>query len=207
MKNLISVAVLTLILSNSLFAKWALIPLDELVADSDLIVIGTLHSATEDSEGLGKGYIVVDYVLTKNAHTLDGVPLKQGDNLKITWADNWACAAGMHLARENKEGIYLLEIRKDGTVTAGYPGRFRPIDGLREIENLIKRPKQSSSFDRVDVSSQTNVYIPVDSLESANPITLVDVSPFNYSPFNAFLAAVLSIGVYLILYKSRFRIR
>lgn len=207
MKNVITMAVLTLILSNTLFATWALIPLDELVADSDLIVIGTLHSAAEDSEGFGKGYIVVDRVLTKDAKTLDDVPLKQGDNLKITWADNWACAAGMHRARENKEGIYLLEVQKDGTVTAAYPGRFRSLDDLREIEELERR-KQTKGSNRVDVVPEIKASVHVDSFESKNLMKFVDVSPFNdFSPFNAFLTAVFSLGLYLVLYRSRFRIR
>lgn len=203
MKKVISAALLALCLSNPLFAKWLMIPLDELVADSDLIVIGTLNSATENSKGLGKGYIVVEQILTNGANRLDGVPLKQGDNLKITWEDNWACAAGMHRARENNVGIYLLEVQKDGTVTAAYPGRFRSINDLHEIE-VLQRRTPTKELDRVDVLFEIEKHIPVDSVESPN----LDVSPFSdYSPFNAFLTAILSLGLYLILYKSRLRIR
>jgi len=209
MKNVISAAVLAIVLSSTVFATWAMIPLDELVADCDLIVIGTLRSAIEDSEGLGKGYIQVEHITTRGVRTLDGIPLHPGDNLKITWADNWACASGMHRGRENKNGTWLLKIQNDGTVTAAYPGRFRPVEDLNEIEKVLHRKQTRKNFARVDVSSENiRDEIFAESFASTDAAMPVDVTPFNdYSPVRALIAALFSLGLYSILYRSRFRIR
>lgn len=208
MKKLISVTGLSLLLSTTLFAKWAMIPLDELVADTDLIVIGTLHSASENSEYEGKGYIRVEQVITKGVNTLDGRPLVAGDNLKLTWLGNWACAMGMHLRWENQRGIWLLTIGKDGTVKAGYPGRFRQIDDFREIQALLHR-KQLKKAGQVDISSWDHAHErSIRPVGQVATIDAVDVSPSDdHSPSAAVLTALFSLGLYWALYRSRFRIR
>ncbi len=209
MKKLVSAVAILVLLSTTTFAKWAIIPLDELVADSDLIVIGTLHSATENSEYEGKGYIRIDEVMTKGVKTLNGRSLSLGDNLKITWADNWACAMGMHLGWQNQKGIYLLKIRKDGTVAAGYPGRFTTLDDLSKIRGFLHR-KKVKEVGRVDIEAAK-----IDEIGSAasfqprdEVIAVDDVPPLSdYSPYRALFTALLSLGLYLILYRRRFRIR
>jgi hypothetical protein len=208
MRRLVSAVVLVVFLSTTTFAEWALIPLDELVADSDLIVIGTLHSATENSEYEGKGYILIDEIITKDVETFDRRPLKPGDNLKITWLDNWACALGMHLGWENKKGVFLMKIQKDGTVAAGYPGRFRTLADLTEINQLLGRQKMKRAG-RVEVSAARIINkVPVAPLEPNNMAVVVDVSPFDDSSlYRALFTALLSLGAYLVLYRSRFRIR
>lgn len=206
MKRVITSILLLFSLSASTWAKWALIPLEELVADSDLIVIGTLHSEYEDSEGLGRGYILVERIITKGVKTLDNTPLRHGDNLKIEWADNWACASGMHLRRVGQKGIWLLKVEGDGTVRAGYPGRFLPLEDLGEIERLLKK-KQITISTKVDVeieqSRQNSVLAP----EFSSEVT-VDITPFDkHSAVRAILVSLFFLGLYLVLYKSRLRIR
>jgi hypothetical protein len=211
-KKLLSVILLFVLLPTALFAKWGLIPLDQLVADTDLIVVGTLHSATENSEGVGEGYILVDKIIAKDdsttegQKTLDGQRLKPADNLKLTWEDNWSCASGMHRGWEGKKGIWLLIIQKDGTVTAGYPGRFRNVEDLDKILLLLSH-KQTNKVQPVIISRDTSQIDPpaAHDPEDTKPI---DTTPFREnSPFGALIVLILSSGLYWILYKSRFRIR
>ena len=173
-----------------------------------MVVIGTLHSATENIEGLGKGYILVDRVVTKEVRILeDGRFLRPDDNLKVTWADNWACVSGMHLGRENKNGIWLLTIQKDGTVTAGYPGRFRDLGDLREIEQILARDP-NKKVSRVDVLVDDIGETSTGSFEATNAVEAIDVSSFDdYSPYRGLFVALVSLGLYWFLYRSRFRIR
>src|SRR5688500_18658677 len=138
------------LLTTTVFGMWALIPLDELVEESDLIVTGTLHSATEDSQGLGRGYIRVENIVAGNAVSLDKRPLAIGDNLKIEWADDWACAMGMHMGRRNQIGVWLLDVEKDGSVSAAYPGKFESMYQFAEIRRLLRKSKAKKSL-AVDV--------------------------------------------------------
>lgn len=208
MKKLVSAVAILVLLSTTTFAKWAMIPLDELVADSDLIVVGTLHSATENSEYEGRGNILVDEIITKGVKTFGGRPLKPGDNLKITWLDNWACASGMHLGWQNKKGIFLLKIQKYGTVAAGYPGRFSSLADLNKIKVLLHREKMKGA-NRVDIlAPKIDDEVPAVLFEPNDVTIAVDASTFNgYSPYRALFTALLSLGLYLILYRRRFRIR
>lgn len=107
-KYFLSIVMVVIAASNA-FGDWALIKLDELVAKSDLIVTGTLHSADEDTEGFGKGRIKVDQIIsaprTGPTFTTTGENLKPGVNLKIKWWDGWACAAGMHMGWRGERGI------------------------------------------------------------------------------------------------------
>lgn len=195
-----------LIFTSSLFATWALISMEDLLEDTELVVIGTLHSAEEDQEGIGKGYIRVDQVVTRNS--VEGIPttsgrsLSEGDNLKVKWADNWACAVGMHMGRQGEQGIWLLQIEEDGSVTAGYPGRFRKLDDLDKVRRLMGRekPKTVQAVEIEDVASE---------VEQVQFMAMsVDVTPFReYSPFRAALVLLFMTGLYWVLYRSRFRIR
>jgi hypothetical protein len=207
MKKLIIAVLLSLFLGSNLWANWALISLDELVADSKLIVVGTLHSGFENDEGIGRGYILIEQVFTKETRTLEGVPLKSGDNLKITWADNWACASGMHRRRENERGLWLLKVQNDGTVTAGYPGRFRSVEDLVEVKKLLRRAKDRTNA-HVDVTVERPLQSTTNLVEHADQVPTVDVASFyETSPARAIIAFLLSLGLYWVLYRSRFRIR
>ncbi len=206
MKKLVCAAAILVFLSTATFAEWAVIPLAELVADSDLIVVGTLHPAEENSNGEGKGNILVDEIITKGVKTLDGRLLKAGDNLKITWLDNWACASGMHLRWENKKGIFLLKIQKDGTVAAGYPGRFTTLDDLSIIRGFLHQ-KKTKEAGRVDVAA-AKIDEVASSSQPRDEATAVDESSFNnYSPYRALFAAFLSSILYLIFYRRRLWVR
>ena len=192
-----------LCLSTTLFATWALVPLEQLVAKSDLIVTGTLYSAAEDSHGIGHGYIRVETIVWGKALTMSEEPLKPGDKLKIKWADDWGCAAGMHMGRQGKPGVWLLEVKGDGSVSAAYPGRFTPLEKLDDIRNLAERTR-TKRFPSVHVD------IPEPRADEAKAVEfqIVDISPFREnSPVGAAVVLMIATALYWLLYKSRFRIR
>ena len=207
MKKIGSIIVI-FVLSSQVFSKWAVVELDELVADTDLIIVGTLNFAVESSEGAGSGYIVVDRLVSSAVPMMQGGTLRAGDYLKIEWLDNWACAAGMHSGRTNKVGIWLLKVDQDGTVSAAYPGRFRPVTDLGEVEDLLRRQKPGSKTSRVDVliaQLEKPKFAVV--VKPSGPEIVVDVSTSNYSLYRGLMAGFLALGLYIILYRSRFRIR
>lgn len=207
MKKIVSIIVL-FVLSSQAFSMWAMIELDELVADTDLIIVGTLHSAVENSEYEGKGYILVDRLVTRTAQTVGGRPLRQGDNLKIKWLDNWACAEGMHMGRVNEEGVWLLKVEKDGTVGAAYPGRFRPVSDLAEVDKLLRRQKIKRKVSRVDVLiPQLEEPKAVVSEPSGPEVVVAVPASSDFSLYRGLLVGFVSFGLYIILYRSRFRIR
>ena len=62
MKKLILGCALLILLSSTVFATWLLIPLKDLIMDTQVIVVGTLRTAKEDSDVKGEGYVLVDEV-------------------------------------------------------------------------------------------------------------------------------------------------
>lgn len=202
MKLILSV-MLVISLSTLVSGTWALVPLDELVAESDLIIVGTLYSAAEDDEGIGHGYIMVDEIVWGRARTFPDRPLRVGDNLKIKWADNWACASGMHMRRANQKGVWLLDVAEDGTVSAAYPGKFAGLDQLSEIRRLLLKGKEKKPY-AVDIYlGETPVAV-----HSGETRFVVDVAPStDYPLVRAGITLLLATGFYWLLYRSRFRIR
>lgn len=209
MKKIVCSIILLVLSSNVVFAMWAHIELDELVGEADLIVVGTLHQAEENYDGIGKGYISVDEVVSGKARTIDGRPLTVGDSLKIIWADNWACAAGMHMGRRGKQGVWLLDVEKDGTVSAAYPGKFESLESLTEIRKLLRKNKKRPAAVTVDTNTAPMKLPPELHAEVAELTDIVvDVSPWpDYSLERAAATILLAFGLYILLYRSRFRVR
>jgi hypothetical protein len=204
MKKSVRCIVFLLLASSTLRATWASIPLKELVEDSDLIVIGTLHSANEDGDGIGQGYVSVEQIISRDLGdsylTTAGRRLAIGDNLRIKWADNWACAAGMHMSRVGKKGIWLLKVDGEGAAQAGYPGRFRPVSDSNQIDRLvtksaIKRPALLNVN-----TGETD--------EEPSLSTFIEQAPnSDLAVLRAAATLLISIGLYFLLYKSRYGIR
>lgn len=101
-------------------AKWGYIPTEELVADSDLIVVGTLKDVrkyTRGEQDYGRGTIEVKEVLWGKA--------KPGDRLALRWSNSSRiiCPRVEHKPHANKERVWLLKEGRCGTVRADYPGR------------------------------------------------------------------------------------
>lgn len=115
-------------------AMWARVPLEELVQESDLIVIGTLRDVTEhttDETDYGVGRIEVREVIWGNASA--------GDSLALKWdnANGIACTRVEHRHNANVEGIWLLT-RVGDAVQANYPGRFVELSERKQVERSLR---------------------------------------------------------------------
>lgn len=203
-KTLLILAIV-LIASVAMRASWADIPLDKLAQDTDLIVVGTLHSESESDEGIGEGYILIEEIIRSNSITKGGESLKTGENLKIRWQDNWACAGGMHMRRVGKQGIWLLKVNDDRSVDAGYPGRFLELGERADLDKILKRisrPLKQNMVEIRDISAQNYANT------SASPeLRVSGVSEQDNWAARVLCVLFLSIAGYWFLYRSRFRIR
>ncbi|HEX8335500.1 MAG TPA: hypothetical protein VF621_02150 [Pyrinomonadaceae bacterium] len=124
-----------LTLSAPVRAMWASVPLEQLVQESDLIVVGTLRGVTEHTAGdtdYGRGRIEVREVIWGAA--------SPGDSLALEWqnASAVACPRVEHKGNEGREGIWLLT--RDGeALNASHPGRFVGLSERRKIETALRR--------------------------------------------------------------------
>lgn len=114
-------------------ATWALIPVEELVRESDLIVVGTLRDVEEhtaDGTDYGRGRIAVREVIWGDA--------APGDALLLRWDTPSAvvCPRVEHRYAANVEGIWLLT-RDGGAVAADYPGRFVKLSERGKVEAAL----------------------------------------------------------------------
>ena len=119
-------------------AMWALLPLDELVQDCDLIVVGTLDGASETSQNgmdYGQGTILIDEVLWGAASA--------GESVTLRWQNESGliCPRVEHRYDQAKKAIWLLTVEDGGVVRADYPGRFVDLSDRRKVERILTRKK------------------------------------------------------------------
>ena len=113
-----------------------MLPLEELVCDSDLIVVGTLSSVSEYSENgmdYGQGMITVD-------ETIWGA-VTPGETLTMKWDNpsNLGCPRVGHGHNSDKKGIWLLTLSSDCEVRANHPGRFVELDHKEEVAKILSQ--------------------------------------------------------------------
>lgn len=219
MKTLFTACFIILSFSFNCFAMWALISTDELVKESDLIVIGTLQSVskyTKDNVDYSEGKIVVEKVISGYVKTTEGLPLKLGDKIKFKWQASTliVCPRLDHSGNENEKGIWLLEVESDGTVSADYPRRFNSLDEMSEIKKILRKIKVRKTSQRVELLNENPLNITNQQIQNSDIFDNQTIEPIktsatvdNYSTFNALLVALFSLGLYWILYRSRFKIR
>ncbi len=218
MKNLSVTCFIILVVSYNAFAKWGFVSLDELVKESDLIVIGTLQSVSEYSKedtDYGEGMILIEKVVSGNIKTINGFPLKAGDKIQLKWQNlsMIACPRVEHKGSENKKEIWLLTVENDKTVRADYPGRSVPLDNLAEVKKYL--PKQNPTNKNAKIVNTQNDEEQISQMLSVEKTSEVIKCPLyseqskqkEYSPFQAFLIILASMSLYYLLYRSRFKIR
>ncbi len=110
----------TLSAPRPVLGNWFFIPLREVMAESDLIVVGTLRGVREWSwlgTDAGRGTIEVTEVLWGSA--------RRGDHLELRWENHGGleCARVEHRWNANKPRVWLLTRGPRGTVRADYQGR------------------------------------------------------------------------------------
>jgi hypothetical protein len=129
-------------------AMWALVPLEELVQESDLIVVGTLRDVSEhtaDGVDFGEGRIEVREVIWGG--------VSKGDSLTLKWQNSSgvACPRVEHKYNAGAEGVWLLT--RDGeAVRADYPGRFVGVSERGKVEAALARSPVVLRADRYRVS-------------------------------------------------------
>ena len=219
MKTLFPACFIILSFSFNCFAMWALISTDELVKESDLIVIGTLQSVskyTKDNVDYSEGKIVVEKVISGYVKTTEGFPPKLGDKIKFKWQASTliVCPRLDHSGNENEKGIWLLEVESDGTVSADYPRRFNSLNEMSEIKKILRKIKVRKTSQRVELLNENPLNITNQQLQNSDTFKNQTIEPIktsatvgSYSTFNALLIALFSLELYWILYRSRFKIR
>jgi len=217
MKNLFVVCFIVLAFYCNAFAKLMIIPLDEAVKNSDLIIIGTLKGISEKSEAgttYGTGEIFVEQFIAGDVKTAKGFMLKSGDKLQLNYIENFACVYGSHKRMENEKGIFLLTLNDNGEIQSK---DFRSLADLSEIRKLLKQGiKPNGSLKTIKIRNDIEQKPQTPMIK-----TLVSQSPEKsfcplysnksdereYYPLRAFLIILLSILLYFVLYRSRFKIR
>lgn len=122
-----------LCLPATALASWAHVPVETLVQESDVIVVGTLRDVSEytaDETDYGRGRIEVREVIWGR--------VSPGDSLQLRWSNSThvVCPRVEHQGNANKEGIWLLT--GDGeTYRADYPGRFVDKSGRKQVERAL----------------------------------------------------------------------
>src|SRR5262245_21111122 len=125
MKRFLIILIILLGLPALSLAKWAWIPLKDLICDSDLIVIGTLSSVNEyskDGIDYGQGVITVDETIWGAVNPGEALTLKWDNPSEIV------CPRVEHRHHAEKKGIWLLKLSSDREVRADYPVRFVELD-------------------------------------------------------------------------------
>ena len=132
MKRILLILAVVASCSASALARWAWIPLEDLVHDSDVIVIGTLHGVsqyTQNGKDYAQGTIVIDEVIWGAANA--------GELLTLKWQNEsgLVCPRVEHRHNQNNQGIWLLTVDSGGVVRANHPGRFVE---LRERSKVVQ---------------------------------------------------------------------
>src|SRR5215475_5390351 len=136
MKRIVLTLALICFLSAASPARWMLIQTEELVQDSDSIVVGTLDNVSEYAKNgidFAEGTITVEEVIWGAA--------RSGDVLTLKWQNysDVVCPRVEHQHNQKKSGIWLLNVQNDGVVQANYPGRFvDPSERTKVERGLLK---------------------------------------------------------------------
>lgn len=192
--------------------------MDELVQESDLIVIGTLQAVSQHSKNgidYGEGFILIEKIVSGNVKTNDGFPLKETDKIHLKWQNSSmiACPRIEHKGNENQKKVWLLTVEPDKTVRADYPGRAVSLDDLAEVKKQLKKQKVSNRTARtVSVQSEESSLVQAQTVEETADdfkcmYSLKENKTKEYSLFQAFLVVLAAIPLYCFLYRSRFKIR
>src|SRR5262245_10358391 len=131
---LLLLCLLLLALPSPATARSPNLPLEDLVADSDLVVVGTLHNVVEHSTGgrdYGRGILTVSNSLCGRAMPVDR-PTLCWSNLSA-----FSCGRVEHRQDEGRERLWLLTWRDGATVCADYPRRTLEADAQPEVARLL----------------------------------------------------------------------
>lgn len=149
--------------SSYSLAMWAIPPLDELVHDSDIIVIGTLEQVSEYTQNgmdYGQGSILIDEVVWGMENP--------GGLLSLKWQNEsiLVCPRVEHRPNKGKKRIWLLTVEADGSVRADNPGRVVELGERARVEQYLAKSLVSLLSRRYSVSPEEPINV---SLVFRNP--------------------------------------
>lgn len=138
MKHIFLIIVAVCSFSVPSFATWLMVPLEELVQDSDLIVVGTLaglYQHTQNGIDYGQGTILIDEVIWGAATAGDTVTLKWQNESGLI------CPRVEHRHNQRIRGIWLLTVEDGGVVGANNPGRFVDLGERTNVDRFLLKNK------------------------------------------------------------------
>ncbi|MGV8123695.1 MAG: hypothetical protein AB2L14_28440 [Candidatus Xenobiia bacterium LiM19] len=141
-KLICSTLALFLILAGSAWSSFTSLPPSALLAESDLVVLGTLkdlHVIKKSGEvRIYGGALQVEKVLAGNAELTDGA-------VAVRWTVVYGLSSSFNPEDLNqKRGVWLLTLwsgdEKGEFFTADHPGRFLLPDQLASVQSLLEKP-------------------------------------------------------------------
>lgn len=126
---------LVLFLAGTALGRWALIPAETLLSESDLVVVAQLsgvNKTTKENVDYGTGILSISEVLKGSANS--------GRKLTLEWSNHQRISRRLdHSGQDGKTNIWLLQKTTNGTFTANYPGRVIELERRTEVEKLLKK--------------------------------------------------------------------
>lgn len=198
--------------SSVSYGSWAYVPTSELLKETDLVLVGTLRSVSEetiDEIDHSAGIIVIDQIVSGNLRTTEGRFLQAGDRIRIRWQNpsSIACPRVEHKGAQNRTGIWLLRVEIDGTSSSDYPGRFMDLSQMAEIKADLRKVPIRKTQKTMELIGNSPV-INIEQVTGGKTEGSFDCGErINVYPIRALTVAFLFTGLYFILYRSRFKIR
>jgi len=145
-RALINCLAVLLIIVPTAMANWALVPLEDLLKKTDVIVVARLTEVRERTKrridwdkfrvtgtDYGSGTLTVTEVIRGSA--------KVGDKLRLEWSNDSgvACPRVEQAPHKDKMLIWLLQGSTNGAVRADYPRRVLGLGSRSELDALLKK--------------------------------------------------------------------
>lgn len=216
MKKIFFAFLCVFVFSTFVFGKFLTLTIEERVKENNLIVIGSLISVTETETAetrLSKGTLVIEKVIYGNFTNSTGQSLKSGDKVQVEWQNSKriACQFGFS---ENETEIWFLKVDDEGNIGYLSPSTTASLFELSEVKKYLKKQKREDVVVKTVKSQKDFRVIPqADSVKDNNsevvfnPLYNQASKQKEYSSFSALLVIFISIALYWILYRSRFKIR
>ncbi|MDQ3322281.1 MAG: hypothetical protein M3525_07610 [Acidobacteriota bacterium] len=159
-----------------------------------------------------KGTVLIENILLGNVTTTQGFSVKAGDNIAVKWqnSNTFSCRFGFS---ENERGIWFLQIDEEGKIKSLSPSSEASMSELAEVKKHLKKRKHSNKAAKIiNTRNDIEQMSQIKSVERTPVIVEVSLlteesKQKEYSPFQAFLVILVSVSLYYLLYRSRFKIR
>jgi len=132
---LLSLTALLIAVADGL-ARWASIPLNDLLKKTDLIVVARLSGVRETTK---KNFDYGSASLTVT-ESIRGT-VKIGDKLRLEWSNpnDIICPRVEHAPYDGQTMIWLLQTSTNDAVRADHPDRVIPTSRRGEVDKLLKK--------------------------------------------------------------------